>query len=85
MASHLSKDPPMDDLKDQWLEDDARLFLQIRNSIDSKVLTLINHCEYVKKLMEYLEFAYSGKENISRIFDVCRAFYCTKKQDRSLT
>ena len=34
--------------------------------------------------MEYLEFVYSGKGNISRIFDVCRAFYCIEKQDRSL-
>ena len=31
MASHLDKDPPTDDSKDRWLEDDARLFLQIRN------------------------------------------------------
>ena len=64
---------------------DARLFLQIRNSIDVKVLTLINHCEFVKELMEYLEFVYSSKGNISCIFDVCRAFYRTEKQDRSLT
>ena len=85
MASHLSKDSPTNDSKDRWLEDDAHLFLQIRNSINGKVLTLINHCEYVKKLMEYLEFVYSGKRNISRIFDVCRAFYRTEKQDRSLT
>ena len=35
--------------------------------------------------MNYLEFVYSGKGNISRIFDVCRAFYCPKKQDRLLT
>ena len=34
--------------------------------------------------MEYLEFVYSSKGNISHIFDVCRAFYHTKKQDRSL-
>ena len=85
MASHLSKDPPTDDSKDQWLEDDARLFLQIRNSIDGKVLTLINHCEYVKELMEYLKFVYSGKGNLSRIFDVCRSFYLIEKQVRSLT
>ena len=85
MVSHLDKDPSTDDSKDRWLEDDARLFLQIRNSIDRKVLTLINHCEYVKELMECLEFVYSGKGNISRIFDVCRAFYRIEKQDRSLT
>ena len=34
--------------------------------------------------MEYLEFVYSGKGNISRMFDVYRAFYRTEKQDRSL-
>ena len=85
MASHLDKDPPTNDSKDRWLEDDARLFLQIHNSINGKLLTLINHCEYVKEQMEYLEFAYLGKGNISRIFDVYRAFYRTKKQDRSLT
>ena len=35
--------------------------------------------------MDYLKFVYSGKRNISRIFDVCRAFYRFEKQDRSLT
>ena len=65
--------------------DDARLFLQIRNSIEGKVLTLINHYEFVKELMQYLEFVYSSKGNISRIFDVCRAFYRSEKQNRSLT
>ena len=85
MASHLNEDSPIDDLKDWWLEDDARLFLQIRNSIDGKVLILINHCEFVKELMDYLEFVYSGKGNISSIFDVCRAFYRSEKQDWSLT
>ena len=85
MASHLDKDPPTNDSKERWLEDDARLFLQINNFIDGKVLTLINHCEYVKELMEYLEFMYSDKGNISRIFDVCRAFYRTEKQNRFLT
>ena len=85
MASHLDKNPPTDDSKDRWLEDDVCLFLQIRNSIDGKVLTLINHCEFAKELMGYLEFLYSGKMNISRMFDVCRAFYRTKKQDQSLT
>ena len=85
MASHLTEDPPTDDSKERWLEDDARLFLQIRNSIDGKALTLINHYEFVKELMDYLEFAYSRKGNISRIFNVCRAFYSSEKQDRSLT
>ena len=85
MANHLDKDPLIDDSKERWLEDDAQLFLQIHNSINGKVLSLINHCEFVKELMKYLEFVFSRKGNISCIFDVCRAFYLFKKQDRSLT
>ena len=85
MAGHLTEDPPTDDSKDRWLEDDARIFLQIHNFIDGKVLTLINHCEFVKELMDCLEFVYFGKGNISHIFDVYRAFYRFKKQDRSFT
>ena len=85
MVSHLTKDPPADDSEDRWLEDDALLCLQIHNSIDGKVPTLINHCEFVKELMNYLEFVYSRKGNISRIFDECRSFYRFEKQDQSLT
>ena len=81
MANHLDKDPPTNNSIERWLEDDARFFLQIRNSIDGKVLTLINHCEFVKELMKYLEFVYSSKGNISRIYDVFRAFYRSEKQD----
>ena len=57
------------------MREDARLFLQIRNSIDSEVIGLINHYEFVKELMEYLDFLYSGKGNVSRMFEVCKAFY----------
>ena len=85
MGSHLTKDPPADDSKEQWMEEDARLFIEICNSIDNKVLGLVNHCEFVKELMDYLEFVFSGKGNVSRRFDVCKAFYRSKKQDQSLT
>ena len=51
MTTHLNKNPQIDDSKEQWMEEDARLYLQIRNSIDSKVIKLINHCEFVKELM----------------------------------
>ena len=80
VASHFDKDPSIDDSKERWMEDDACFFLQIRNSIDDKVLTLINHYEFVKDLMEYLEFVYSEKVNIPRIFNVCRAFYHAEKR-----
>ena len=85
MGGHLTKDSPTDDSKEQWMEEDAHLFIQIHNSIDSNVLGLVNHCEFVKELMDYLEFVFSGKGNVSRIFDVCKAFYRSKKQDQSLT
>ena len=85
MGGHLTKDPPTDDSKEQWMEEDARLFIQIPNSIDSKVLGLVNHCEFVKELMDYLELVFSGKGNVSHIFDVCKAFYRSEKQDQSLT
>ena len=83
MGGHLTKDPPTDDSKEQWMEDDARLFIQIRNSID--VLGLVNQCEFVKELMNYLEFVFSRKGNVFHIFDVCKAFYRSEKQDQSLT
>ncbi|KAK2966383.1 hypothetical protein RJ640_021527, partial [Escallonia rubra] len=82
---HLSNDPPTNDTKQLWLREDTRLILQIRNSIDSEILGLINHCEFVKELMDYLEFLYSGKANIPRIYDVCRAFYRPEKETKTLT
>ena len=66
------------------MEEDACFYLQFRNSIDSEVIDLINHNEFVKELMDYLEFLYSGKGNVSRIFEVCKAFHRPEKQDRSL-
>ena len=75
MGGRLTKDSPADDSKEQWMEEDARLFIQISNSIDNKVLGLVNHCEFVKELMNYLDFVSFGKGNVSRIFDVCKAFY----------
>ena len=56
------------------MEEDGHLFLQIHNSIDSEVLGLINHCEFVKELMDYLEFLFFRKVNISSIFDVYKPF-----------
>lgn len=84
-ADHLTKDPPTDNTKGVWLREDARLFLQIRNSIDGEVISLVNHCEFVKELMDYLDFLYSEKENLTRIYEVCKSFYRADKQDQSLT
>ena len=85
MGGHLTKDSPADNSKEKWMEEDARLFIQIRNSIDNKVLGLVNHCEFVKELMDCLEFVFSEKGNVSCIFDMCTTFYRSEKQDQSLT
>ena len=82
---HLTSDPPTDDTRQMWLREDACLFLQLRNSIQSEVISLINRCEFVKELMDYLDFLYSGKGNIFRIYNVCKAFYRAEKQDKTLT
>ena len=50
MVARINKDPPTDDSKE-----DACFYLHISNSIDSEVIGLINHCEFVKELMDYLE------------------------------
>ena len=60
---HLTMETPDDETRKTWIRDDARLFLQIRNSIDSEIVGLLNHCEFVKELIDYLEFLYSGKGN----------------------
>ena len=85
MGGHLTKNSSTDDSKEQWMEEDAHLFIQTRNTIDNKVPGLVNHCEFVKEVMDYLELVFSGKGNVSRIFDVCKAFYQSEKQDQSLT
>ena len=85
MASHMDFDPPTDGSRDLWLQHDARMFLQIINSIEPSVSTLVSHCEYVKELINYLEFLYSGQSNISRIYSVCKAFHRGEQHDRSLT
>ena len=48
MDNYKVEDPLIDDSKQQWLQEDAYLFLQIRNFIESEVISLINHYEFVK-------------------------------------
>ncbi|KAH6784058.1 hypothetical protein C2S52_009017 [Perilla frutescens var. hirtella] len=86
MDTHMTDDPPSAAAsKLSWLRDYARLFLQIRNSIDSDVIGMVTHCRTVKTLQVYLEFLYSGKGNISRMYTVCQEFYRPEKGDKSLT
>ncbi|KAL6311472.1 hypothetical protein AAG906_012053 [Vitis piasezkii] len=82
---HLTEEPPTDITRKLWMQDDARLFLQMKNSINSDIVGLLSHCEFVKELMDYLDFLYSGKGNVSRTYDVWNAFHCPEKGAKSLT
>ena len=79
LDNHLNKKPLTNDSKQQWIWEDACLFFQICNSINSEVIVVINHCDFVKELIDYLDFLYCGKGNIACIFDVCKAFYRLEK------
>lgn len=35
--------------------------------------------------MNYLEFLHSDKGNMSRMYDICKAFYRAKKKAKSIT
>ncbi|CAM8999069.1 unnamed protein product [Rhodiola kirilowii] len=86
MDPYMTEDPPSDAAyKVPWSRDDARLVLQIRNSIDASVIRLVSLCHTVKALLAYVEFLYSEKGNISRMYTVCQAFYRPEKGDQSLT
>nr|GEY80722.1 uncharacterized protein [Tanacetum cinerariifolium] len=42
-GSHLKYNPHTDETKDQWLQNEARLFLMIKNSIEPYVIPLLDH------------------------------------------
>lgn len=46
MDNHNVEDPPIDDPRQQWLQEDAHIFLQIGNSINSEIISLFNQCEF---------------------------------------
>ena len=67
---HLTEEPPTDITRKLWMQDDARLFLQIKNSINSDIVGLLSHCEFVKELMDYLDFFYFGKVRSKVLYPV---------------
>lgn len=78
---HLTNNSPSNaTTKEVWLHEDAKIFLQIQNFINSKVIRLVNHCEFVKDLMDYLAFLYSGKGNVLHIYNVCKEFIAYKNK-----
>jgi len=86
MDDHMTEDPPKDaKQKKDWLRDDAHLYLQIKNSIESEIIGLVDHCESVKELLEFLEFLYSGKEQVHRMFEVCMQFFRAEQKAESVT
>ncbi|MCR2847978.1 hypothetical protein, partial [Heyndrickxia coagulans] len=67
MEHHLNSEPPTNDSSYVWLRDEARLFIQVRNSIEGELIGMVIHCTLVKQLMDHLAFLYSGKGNITRV------------------
>ncbi|XP_038898187.1 uncharacterized protein LOC120085933 [Benincasa hispida] len=85
MDDHVMEEPLKDEKKKAWLHDDARLYLQIKNSIESEVVGLVDHCDFVKELLEFLEFLYSGKEHVYRMFDVYMQFFRVEQKVEFVT
>ena len=67
---HLTEEPPNNNTRKLWMQDDARLFLQIKNSINSDIVGLLSHYEFVKELMDYLDFFYFGKVRSKVLYPV---------------
>ena len=79
MDDHMTEDPPEDAKQKDWLCNDARLYLQIKNSIESEIIGLIDHRESVE-LLKFLDFLYSSKEQVHRMFEVCIQFFHANKK-----
>ncbi|KAA0032880.1 putative Polyprotein [Cucumis melo var. makuwa] len=48
MDDHMTEDAPEDAKKKKdWLRDDVHLYLQIKNSIESEIIGLVDHSEFV--------------------------------------
>lgn len=73
---HLNCNLPSDDTKQDWPQEDAHVFLQLKNSINSEVISLINCYEFIKNwwTLKFLKFPCSRKDNLSNIHDVHKAF-----------
>ncbi|GKA25155.1 hypothetical protein Tco_0711188 [Tanacetum coccineum] len=74
-ASHLKDKPPMYETKDQWLQNDAWLFLMIRNFIEPSVIPLLDHCNNQVKankidflVQQYEQFMIPEEESIDNAF-----------------
>lgn len=80
MDDHVTEVPPKDDKKKGWLRDDAWLYLQIKNSIDSEVVGLVDHCDSVKKLLEFLVFLYYGKGRPLNVWGLYAIFFLPNKK-----
>ncbi|KAA3453187.1 Cysteine-rich RLK (RECEPTOR-like protein kinase) 8 [Gossypium australe] len=46
----LTDDPPTDDSRLSWVREDTRLYIQIRNSIDSEVVGLVTHWSSIQRI-----------------------------------
>ena len=86
MDDHMTEDPPKDaKQKKDWLRNDARLYLQIKNSIESEIIGLVDPCESIKDLLEFLDFLYLSKEQVHKMFEVCMQFFRVEQKVESVT
>ena len=46
---------------------------------------MVDHCKSVKYLLEFLDFLYSGKEQVYRMFEVCMQFFHAEQKVESVT
>ena len=48
-------------------------------------MDLVDHCESIKELLEFLDFPYSSKEQVQKMFEVCMQFFCVEQKAESVT
>ena len=46
---------------------------------------MVDHCNSVKELLEFLAFLYSGEEQVHRIFEVCMQFFHAEQKVEYMT
>ncbi|EOY21578.1 Uncharacterized protein TCM_013430 [Theobroma cacao] len=64
---HITNDPPTDNKRQTWMREDEGLFLQIRNSINSGIISLINHCHSFVSSVDFISIPKTIDEALSHL------------------
>lgn len=81
--NHLTESKPANDAN--WDVVDALILSQMLGSMEKGVVRLVTHCDTVKQLWEYLDVLYSGRNNLSRVYELSQAFYRSERKGRPIT